>query len=204
MTRWLRPGPCRAPGFTLLELMVAIAIFAVLSVLAYGGLRHLLKLEEGIRNASAQAERIRFAVLMLEQDLEAAAPRSVRDALGEREPALRAGLDGELLALTRAVALVPGEAGVALRRVRYRLENGALYRDTWAELDRTPATPLASRRVVGGVAGVRLRFVDGDQWREFWPVQDGSAGLDSVPAGVEFVLEFDDGRSVRRVLAWPG
>ena len=127
----------RTAGFTLLELLVALAIFAVLSVLAYGGVRHLLSFEDGLAQSTRRFDRLQFAVVLLEQDLRNAVPRTVRDALGEREPALRAGLRGELLTLTRrAPALGTAAAGPGLRRVRYRLEHGDLYRDVWEQLDR--------------------------------------------------------------------
>ena len=82
----------RAPGFTLLELLVAVAIFAVLGTLGYGGLRHVITLDSGLATAAARQAELGLALLVLEQDFREAAQRSVRDELGQAEPALRAGL----------------------------------------------------------------------------------------------------------------
>ena len=120
-----RPG-----GFTLVELLVALALFAVLSVLSYGGLRHVMNLDAGLANAVARHTDLELALLLIEQDLHATVARGVRDELGGSEPALRAGLDGDLVSLTRRTAdLSMSTPGAALARVRYRLVGGVLYRD---------------------------------------------------------------------------
>lgn len=195
----------RARGFTLLELLVALAIFAVLGVLAYGGLRHVITLDSGLRTALARHERLELSMLVLTEDLRHAVPRSVRDALGEREPALHAGLDGELLTLTRAAPDLPGlRDGAALVRVRYRLVDGALYRDVWARLDRTPGTGFSSRRLLEGVDTLALRFFADAAWSEYWPRAAAAATADILPRGIEIAIDFGDGGEVRRVVARAG
>ncbi len=191
----------RCDGFSLLELLVAIAIFAVLSVLTYGGLRHVIRLDDGLRDTAARHQGLELALVILEQDIRHAVPRGVRDALGDSEPALRAGLGGELLTLTRVDPDIAfATAGPALSRVRYRLEDGALYRDVWARLDRAPTTPFRSRRLLDGITGFDIEFFDDAQWRAVWPRTDAGPAADALPRGVAIAVEFGSGRSVRRVV----
>ncbi len=195
----------RTAGFTLIELLVAVSIFAIMSVLSYGGLRHLLSLEHGLQAAAGRYDRLEFAAIMLETDFKELRARSVRDALGEPEPALRAGLAGELLSLTRHVSPVPGGEtdAVALRRVRYRLEEGQLYRDVWSALDRTPVTAFTTRRLLTGVEGLAVRFFAGGTWQDSWPpgsVGTSTATAGALPDGIEFRFDLGSGRYLRRLV----
>lgn len=192
-------------GFTLLELLVAISIFAVLAVLSYGSVQHMLTFDDGLQRATRRYEALRFAVVMMEQDLSAVAPRSVRDALGEPEPALRAGLKGELLTFTRRVPDVGDfDGGPALRRVRYRVEDGSLYRDVWEVLDRTPDTSFHTQRLLRDVKSLKLRFFEAGAWVEFWPRDENALSQSELPRGVEFTVEFNNALSLKRVIARPG
>lgn len=192
-------------GFTLLELLVAVSIFAVLATLSYGSVRHMLSFDEGLANTTRRYEALRFGVAILEQDLAALAPRSVRGALGETEPALRAGLKGELLTFSRRMPDISHfDGGPALRRVRYRVQDGALYRDVWDVLDRTSDTGFRSQRLLRGVKSLKLRFFEGGTWVEFWPRDENTQSQGLLPRGVEFTLEFTDALILRRVVARPG
>lgn len=194
-----------ARGFTLLELLVAITIFAVLAVLSFGAVRNLLSFDAGLQTTTRRYETLRYAVVIMEQDFAALTPRGVRDALGESEPALRAGLKGELLTFTRRVPTVSHfDAGPALRRVRYRVQAGSLYRDVWEALDRTPATSVHSQRLLREVKALKLRFFDGGAWVEFWPRDENAVSQDQLPQGVEFSIEFNNAQRLRRVVARPG
>ncbi len=194
-----------ARGFTLLELLVAITILAVLAVLSFGSVRNMLSFDTGLQSATRRYETLRYAVVIMEQDLGAVAPRSVRDALGASEPALRAGLKGELLTFTRRVPDVSHfEGGPALRRIRYRVQDGSLYRDVWDGLDRTPDTGLHTQRLLRDVKALKLRFFDGGGWVEFWPRDENAASQEQLPQGVEFSIEFNNALSLRRVVARPG
>lgn len=76
-------------GFTLLEVLVAIAIFSVMAVMAYEGLRNFLAARTLLENrTNAFHARVRgFA--QLQQDLEQLVARPVRDELGDPVDAVR-------------------------------------------------------------------------------------------------------------------
>ncbi|CAK0777772.1 general secretion pathway protein J [Gammaproteobacteria bacterium] len=72
-------------GFTLLELLIAIAIFAVLAAMAYGGLNTVLS---SSRYAAIQVERltrIQTAVTTISRDLVQVVNRSIRDEYGDKQ-----------------------------------------------------------------------------------------------------------------------
>lgn len=188
-------------GFSLLEVLVAVAIFAVLSVVAYGALDATIRARAQSNEAAARLAALQAAVLALERDLREAAPRPVRGAVGERLPALEGGPAG--FEVTHAAfASLSSEPSARLARSGWALADGALTRARWPVLDRAPATRAALRPMLQGVATLRLRYLDaGGGWRESWPPRDGPDALpERLPRAVEFTLAGDDfGSVVRRV-----
>lgn len=186
-------------GFTLIEVMVAVFIFALLMLAAYGSVNALLRTRDGL---AAQNERLRamqFAVGLMERDLRAAIDRPVRGALGEREPALVGSVSA--LSLTRAGADNPlAQTRARIERIGYAVRDGHLSRAAFAVLDRTPASVPQLRDLLPGVVRVQFRYFDGSQWREQWPPSvTAQPSLHRMPKAVEFAIDTDD---FGRILRW--
>jgi general secretion pathway protein J len=210
--RHRRPaGTLRAPrgahGFTLLEVLIAVAIFVVVGALAMGGYNELVKQSEIVAKSNARSRAVQSAVQRLTQDFATLEPRPVREPLGESfQPALRADARSEqLVDLTRSGWSNP--AGVprsTLQRVMYRLdEDGRLYRDYWYVLDRTLSAEPASAMLIDKVEALRLRFMDTNRrWHEQWPPLGYSAPdvMRLRPIAVEITLELEDWGTLTRLV----
>jgi len=193
-------------GFTLVELLVALAIFAILSVLAYGGYNGALQQNEIARASMARLEALQTTVRLLTQDFEQLAPRPVRDVLGDSLlPALLADQrDQNLFALTRAGWTNPaGLQRATLQRVSYVLEDGKLRREYFTVLDATLATEPLKRVLIDRVKSVRVRFLDGQkQWQEQWPPLNAPPATvaRARPVAVEVKLELEDFGEITRLI----
>ena len=202
-----------ARGFTLLELLVALAVFAIMAAAAYGGLRNVMFTRAALEDENRRLGAVQMAFHRLEQDIEQTAPRGVRDEYGEPQPALSGGtLASEALALTRAGWDNPlGQPRANLQRVAYRLRDGRLWRLYWDVLDR--GGPLEPREIVllDRVRELRLRFLDpGNTWQTEWPPPTDPAGdgqekpdLDALPRAVELSLTLEDWGEITRLLPLP-
>lgn len=192
-------------GFTLLELLVAVAVFAVLAGIAYPGFSQMLTHQAAIDEVREELARLQLAVGTLEQDISAAAPRAVRDEFGDPIAAVRGGIQAVLLELSRRLAPLPGIDGSetgdsGLARIDYRLEDGALIRRRWHVLDRVQASTFDERILLRDVRAVELAFFAGKQWHTFWPLQDSALQLGLLPAAIRVDITFTDARTLRRVL----
>ncbi|MGE0486272.1 MAG: type II secretion system minor pseudopilin GspJ [Gammaproteobacteria bacterium] len=192
----------RTRGFTLLELLVAVALFALVAGMAYPGITRMLVNRQAIDNVQARLGAAMLGIGLLEQDISHAAARPVRDELGDAIAAMRGGVDGVLFECTRRVAPLSGfDDGSGLARIDYVWGNGRLLRREWAALDRAQATPFDERVVFEGVNAVSFEFFDGGAWQPFWPPGAGALDHERLPLGVRVALELDGGARLTRVVA---
>lgn len=204
-------GRMRSSGFTLLEVLVAVAIFVVVGVLALTGYNELSMQSGRVETSAVRIRAVQSAFTHLNQDFATLEPRPVRQAIGEGlVPALQANdkqVD-ELVELTRSGWSNP--AGVprpTLQRVAYRLVDSKLRRDYWVSLDHVSTEDPVSTVLLDRVKSVKLRFLANNrQWQDQWPPLGYSApDLMSVrPLAVEVTLELEDWGKITRIVETPG
>jgi general secretion pathway protein J len=195
-----RPRGRRFAGFSLVELLVAVAIFALAAGLAYGGLDGLVRARGQLQEQSARLQSLQFAVGLIERDLRAAVNRPVREAYGSTTlPALQA--DGARIELSRighANALAQPRAEI--ERVAYQLDGRTLQRLRYPVLDRTPGTTPEIQPLLEDVERLEFRLLD-HQRREHgrWPAGDA----EPLPRAVELRLVVSGLGELRRLLELP-
>jgi general secretion pathway protein J len=190
----------RQRAFTLLEVLIAVAIVATLAMLGY---RALAAMSESEARLSAEATRWRNLDMFfsrLEGDLRQAVPRSARLEQMREAPWLAGAGDAEgnaTLAFSRAgpeFNLEPGSAG---QRLQYRFREGAVEVLYWASYDRVRANPPVVFPLLTDVARFRVAyFAKNGAWVENWPIS-GDAEL-PLAARVELVLA--NGEAIQRWL----
>lgn len=163
----------RPTGLTLLETLVAMAIFAVVAIMAYRGLARALAVRTQLQTVRTTWQARALAWYRLYSALGAARPQPGRNGTGTRVPAFRVRHDNHR---TRISLTVGGATPLAsrgrsnLRRVSFTVQKGRLLWQQWPVLDRAPD----SRRVTGVLLQhiarwqLQVRAPDG-HWVRHWP-----------------------------------
>lgn len=193
----------RTSGFTLVEVLVAVAVFAALAALAWGGLGAVLRSREALTAAQEDFARTVRAINQFERDLRAAVGRPVRGNFGEPLPALQG--ESDHVEFTRQGFANPqAEPRSNLERVVYALDAKKLQRGRYTVLDRAPASTPTRTTLRDGVRSLRLRYLDAsDHWLDHWPPPQSSQ-LDVLPRAVEFRCELDGLGEIARLVELVG
>lgn len=139
----------RQQGFTLLEIVIALAIFSVMSMMAYAGLAAMLDARASSVPRAQQLAQLQTTLYLLNEDLSQVIKRPIRDQLGSSEPAFSIGRGNEILVFTRTVpSWLANSSETNLLRVSYSLEKEALYRRVWTIPDRTQQTEYRRRKLL--------------------------------------------------------
>ena len=191
-------------GFTLVELLVALAIFAILSGFAYRGLTAMLETRAALTQESRKWRDASLFVGRVERDLAAVLARNAVGASGTLLPAVSSALGtvggGDGLALTRCGSDLQQNALAAPQRVADRLVGDRVERLAWAGVDAAPREEPVAITVLRPVRALSFRFLDprSNEWRTAWP---GSSTL--LPAAVEMTVELATGERIVRLLDLP-
>jgi general secretion pathway protein J len=191
-------------AFTLIEVLVALAILGVVALLAY---RATAAMTDSEARLSEQSERWRTLDLLfarLESDMRQAIPRAARVGSRSEPPWLAVTSDSagnSALAFTRAGPEFSVEPGIAGQRIGYRLREGAIEALYWPRLDNVPvATPVAYA-LARDITRFRVwQLGSSSAWSPQWPPY-GAAKADVLPRAVRIEVGLADGTAIDRVIA---
>ncbi|GJM09693.1 MAG: hypothetical protein DHS20C11_19690 [Lysobacteraceae bacterium] len=188
-------------GFTLLELLIAVLVFAIVAAAAYASLDGVVRWRASMQSESEALSRLQFAIEMIERDASAITRRQVRTALGDRAPALL--LENPSVEWVRGgLPLAPGLPSSTLERVRYSQDGERLVRLAWRQLDQAPSSTPRVLELLDDLVSVRWRLMEQAQWVNRWPPVNGELE-DRWPRAIEVELQTRQWGVVRRVIELP-
>ncbi len=198
-------------GFTLIEVLISMAITALVAMLSFSSLSAVLDSAEVLRDRGQRVSEINRAFTLVSRDLNNFAARPVRDQFGETESAMMGGaaVTGGL-SFTRSGWHNPNQQPRSyLQRVQYRLEDDVLWRESYTVLDRTTESEPQRVQLLTGVDSFEIFFLgeatelrseeelNTEQWPDNWGVSASSRAVVAPPQALELRVQLQDWGELR-------
>ena len=182
---------------TLLELMVAIAVFSLVAAAGYAGLSQGLHIQDKLKEQRLFWQELETVFNLMHSDLDQAVDRGPRTPTGSGFAAFighEQGGSADLLEFTTNGHASFREGPVSpFRRVAYRLHDGSLYRRTWPNPDMPYGAEPNEALLLEYVEDIRFRYlVSAGTWTRRWPQTAAPEGPTTLPKAVEMTVELSN------------
>ncbi|KGJ92383.1 type II secretion system minor pseudopilin GspJ [Colwellia psychrerythraea] len=186
-------------GFTLLEVLIAIAIFSVVSLASFTIFDTVLRGDENSKLRSDRQNELQRAFLLMERDFTQIAKRSMRVNGEAPSNSFLQTADDSFLEDEQAIAFVRNgwtNPGLLLPRsdmqnVAYRIEDETLQRLHYNFVDAVVGQEPKIRPLITQVKSLAFEYYDGKNWQKKW---SGS----TLPQAIAIEIETEDYGLIRR------
>ena len=190
-------------GFTLIEVLIAISIFAMLMIFSIQGFLLVANMEERNRESLAVEQNFHRAWSLIGQDFLHLRSRPIKDQFGTEQGAYIAGREPYLVEFTRGgLPSLPTSPG-GMMRVAYHLsDEGELIRTTWSALDTLDIEDLQEQVIISGLEEVSFEQLNNDNYfEEIWPpLNQQESAVNSMPRMIQVSLRTADGIELSRLI----
>ena len=164
-------GSNKTLGFTLVEILVALLVFAVVGLLSSRLLSQSIDNQNNLQDRGQRLAEIHRAMRVLQRDIVQLSRRKIRDAQGEELPALIVSDQGAI-EFSRVGWRNPlRQPRSEVQRVGYRWQDEKIIRGYWLTLDRSYDAEPAYQTLLENVEAIEFFAVDqlGNEYKQ-WPL----------------------------------
>ncbi len=190
-------------GFTLIELMVAIVIFAIISSVSYRLITSLVRTKEIAGEAQEKWGNLSLTMSKFGDSFNRVIPLVARDQTGNvlaaisGKPKLTGIYDSQIEMTISGYIGDQVYGSSPPRRIGYRYYGGSLYMVTWPVLNRVLSTVPEIDLLIENVSKFEVYYLYPDnQWRTEWPPDGGDPTV--LPQAVKISFSLKSGESIER------
>lgn len=191
-------------GFTLIEIVIALAVFAIVGTMAFSGLNVTLKQQVRLTERSEQIKDLQLALKYLERDINQVAQRPIRDQFGDDQLAFSADTDSIINFTFSGWRNPAGLSRSNLQRVSYEINDDELIRHTWTRLDGVVVDEARSAALLTEITEVEWLFLnEQNTWVNQWPPINTQGSDSLLPRAVSITLNITSWGEITRVFPLP-
>lgn len=195
----------RQRGFTLLEVLVAIAVFAMLSLSAYQVMNNVMRSDAQSKDHNQRLKEIQRATIMMDNDFRQIVARKSR--LNGEEPNDKVLQAGEYLLDSSSDGIMFVRTGWQnpqamfprgdVTRVGYRVVDDQLERVWFRYPDNVIGEKPLVKVLLDGVTKLQFSFFADKKWQDKWDTAD------KLPEGIKVTMTLKDFGEIERIYLVP-
>ena len=156
-------------GLTLLEILVALFIFMIITLILSRALHLIVNIQSETENKAHALSVLQRALLIMAHDTQTIIDRPTLDAAGKEQVSLTG--TPQSMTFTHATIISNLDHGSALRRIHYFWQHGALWRETWQQLDLPPHAISQQQLLLNHVTTIHFQYLNrAGQFEDRWPI----------------------------------
>ena len=186
-------------GFSLVELLIALAILAILIGVTFQSVQLLIESDRNMKEQQAALQNLQRAFMYMERDLRQIMPRPVNNGFAQQAAITQA--DNALIEFTKGgnpdlgwELRKTGQMRSSLQRVLYKLDGKALIRSSWSLVDHPSLDKPVSEALMTEVKALKIEFKQAGS--DDWNAEPSSTEL---PQAIAINLEHEVFGEIRRI-----
>jgi general secretion pathway protein J len=190
-------------GFTLIEMVIAVAIFAVMMVIAFPGLTHIAKVGDQVGQSNRRLSELQFALTYLNRDWTQVSSRKILDQYGDEKPHIV--IEDNSISFTHSGwSNLLQQKRSELQRVQYLVKENQLIRQYWVSLDQATAEEPISTVLIDDVESFSVHLIDSsEQAIERWPLDEQEQQRVDKPIALRVEIDVKQFGQVHRIMEIP-
>jgi general secretion pathway protein J len=190
-------------GFTLIEMVIAVAIFAVMMVIAFPGLTHIAKVGDQVGQSNSRLSELQFALTYLNRDWTQVSSRKILDQYGDEKPHII--IEDNSISFTHSGwSNLLQQKRSELQRVQYLVKENQLIRHYWISLDQVTAEEPISTVLIDEVESFSVYLIDSaEEPIERWPLDGQDTQRVNNPIALRVEIDLKKFGQVHRIMEIP-
>lgn len=196
----------KCSGFTLLEIMIALAVFAILSSITASAMYHAFDTRARVDVQANQLNAIQLALTIIARDTEQVVERTVHSEDMRLFPPFVG--QSSYLEFTRGGLVNPNgiERRSTLQRIAYKCMNKKLIRRSWQSLDSPSHNHYQDKTLLDNLDECRFAYLANNrqtlpEWREYAVQQNQKK--ETLPTAIQFTLTLHNWGNISLLFAIP-
>lgn len=190
----------RSNGFSLTEVLVALAILGIVGLLAMELFNSVQKNMQSNERHMNRLREIQLAVRQIEDDIQHLVYRERRNEYGDKVALLRgkSAASNSFLEFTRTNWRNPAKlARSNLQHLVYQFDDEILFRNHWLYVDNALEGQELKRPILQGVEELQFEFLKDDDWQKSWETEQDN--LMDMPEAIKVTFKLKDYGEIYRV-----